>query len=113
MSFSMPPKDPNAVLDYKFDYAPRTNGNTDVGMTDWLKTGEAIDSFTLSVNAVTSGCLPNIADSYLDDNNTSVVVWLSGGDLFMEYLVTSHIVTSSSPVARQDDRSIKIKIMNQ
>ena len=92
-------KDPNAKLDYKFDWAALTNGT---GSSDWLASGETIASKTVTV---TTGITKD-SDS-LDDSDTSVLVWLSGGTAGSDYEVTCHITTSDS---RQDDRTLTVKV---
>lgn len=89
-----------AVLDYKFDLAPLTNGRTD-GESDWLQSGETISSYT-----VTSSDVDLVIDSSaITDSGTSVTVWLSGGDLTdTVYYVDLHVVTSDS---REDDFSMR------
>lgn len=95
-------KDPEAVLDYKFDWAASTNGT---GVSDWLASGETISSRTVTVE---SG-LTKDSDS-LTDTNTSVTVWLSGGTAGTVYTVTCHIVTSDN---RTDERSITIHCLDR
>jgi len=83
-------KDPDAVLDYTWDWE------------DWL------DSDTISSSSVIveSGLT---ADS--DSNTTTTAtVWLSGGTLGEDYKVTNRIVTAGS---RTDDRTIIIKVREQ
>lgn len=92
-------KDPNAVLDYKFDFAASTNGSGD---EDYLASGETIS--TATVTAETGLTVDSSAKS---DNDTSVVAWLSGGTDGEDYDVTCRIVTSAS---RTDDRTIVIKV---
>jgi hypothetical protein len=92
-------KDPDAVLDYKFDWAASTNGT---GSSDWLASGETIATKTVTVP---SG-LTKDSDS-LADTNTSVLVWLSGGTAETDYEVICHITTSDS---RQDDRTLTVKV---
>lgn len=89
-----------AVLDYKFDLAPLTNGRTD-GESDWLASGETISSYT-----VTSSDVDLVIDSSsITDSGTSVTVWLSGGDITdTVYYVDLHIVTSDN---REDDFSMR------
>lgn len=91
-------KDPDAVLDYKFDWAALTNGT---GGSNWLASGETISSKTITA---TSGI--TVASSSITDTNTSVTVWLSGGTDGSDYLVACKIVTSSS---RTDERTITIQ----
>ena len=91
-------KDPEAVLDYKFDWAASTNGTGD---SDWLADGETISSKTVTA---TTGL--TVDSSSITDTNTSVTVWLSGGTADTNYTVTCQIVTSAS---RTDERSITIQ----
>lgn len=94
-------KDSNAVLDYKFDFAAATNGS---GATDYLAAGETISTATITAE---TGITVN--SSAKSDNDTSVVVWLSGGTAGTDYKVTCRIVTSAS---RTDDRSVVIQVRN-
>lgn len=80
-------KDPNAVLDYIFDW------------TEWLASGETISTHTITVETG----LTKDSDSEL---NGYVIIWLSGGTVGINYTVACKIVTSSS---RTDERSITIK----
>jgi hypothetical protein len=95
----------SSVLDYKFDWAGYTNRNPS-GTSNWLETGEKIESFSL-----TSSSGINISGSLLTDNDTSVTFWASGGTLFQLYDITCEITTNASPVARVDSRTIKIKVV--
>jgi len=92
-------KDPDAVLDYKFDWKALTN---DSGATDWLDTDETISTKTVTVD---SGITK--ASDALSNTNTSVVVWLSGGSDGEDYEVACKIVTSAN---RTDERTIKIQV---
>jgi hypothetical protein len=91
--------DPNAVLDYKFDWANTTNGGTEA---DWLEDGETIATHTVTA---TTGI--TVDDSDITDDGTSVTVWLSGGTAGESYRVTCAIVTSAS---RADDRTITLRV---
>ena len=91
-------KDPNAALDYKFDWKALTNGNGD---SDWLDSDETISTYTITVGTG----LTKDSDAKAD-TNTSVVVWLSGGTAGVDYEVACKIVTSAS---RTDERTIKIQ----
>jgi len=91
-------KDPEAVLDFKFDWKASTNGR---GPTDWLAAGE-----TIGTHSVTASTGLTVDSSSVTDTNTSVTVWLSGGTAGSIYNVTAHIVTSAN---REDDRTITIK----
>ena len=92
-------KDPDAVLDYKFDWKALTNGS---GNTDWLDSDETISSKTVTVD----DGITKESDASAD-TNTSVVVWLSGGIAGVDYEVACKIVTSAS---RTDERTIKIQV---
>ncbi len=94
-------KDPDAVLDYKIDFAALTNGNGD---TDWLDTDntETISSKTVTVETG----ITKDSDT-LGDTNTSVVIWLSGGTAGNDYSVACEIVTSAG---RTDERTITIQV---
>jgi len=81
-------KDPDAVLDYGFNWE------------DWLADGETISASSWDVE---SGL--TVDSSSFDDTQT--VVWLSGGTVGEEYVITNHIVTSAG---REDDRSHTIKM---
>lgn len=87
-------KDPDEVLDYKFDWD-----------TNYLEDGETISTST--VTAETG--ITKDSDSITDTDRT-VTVWLSGGTVGNEYTVSSRIVTSLSRTA---ERSIEIKIVER
>ena len=83
-------KDPDAVLDYKWDWS------------SWLASGETISSHTIAdVTGITKD------SSALTDTNTSVTAWYSAGTALTDYEVTCQIVTSDS---RTDERTITIKV---
>lgn len=106
-------KDPAATLDYKFDWRAKTNQDSESPeLTDWLGSTETIASFTISSSALNSGSV-TISGSYLANDDTSVVVWISGGDLYNDYDVTCRITTDSTPVARVDERTIRIQVRNR
>lgn len=94
-------KDPDAVLDYKFDWKALTNASPG-GTSDWLASSETISSKTITAQ---SGI--TIDSSSLTDTNTSVTVWLSGGTAGQSYTVACKIVTSAS---RTDERTITIMV---
>lgn len=98
-------KDSAAILDYKFDWAPATNG-TPGGLSDWLASGETIVSYTLTVAPSEVDGLVVDSDAPTD-SNTSITYWLSGGLLNVTYTITCHIVTNAG---REDDRSIHVSI---
>lgn len=89
-------KDPNAVLDYVWDWAA------------WLAVvGDAIASHTITINDGVASTLTLVTST-----NTvgTVTAWLSGGTVGEKVKVTCRITTSNSPNARVDDRSVFIKI---
>ena len=86
-------KDPDAVLDYKWDWS------------DWLATGETISSHTIpTVTGIT------LDSSSITDTNTSVTAWYSSGTALTDYDVTCQIVTSDS---REDDRTVTLKVRDR
>lgn len=95
-------KDPQAVLDYKFDWKASTNGS---GTSDWLASGETISTRTVTV----ATGLTKDSDA-ITDTNTSVTVWLSGGTAGTTYKVVCQIVTSAG---RTDERTILVKVTNR
>ena len=84
-------KDPDAVLDWRWDWS------------EWLADGETI---VTSLFIVSAGL---VKDSDLH-SATSATVWLSGGTPGTPYLVTNRITTSAG---RTDDRSITIRVTNR
>jgi hypothetical protein len=84
-------KDPEAVLDYTFDWS------------DWLATGETISSYTVTVPAG----ITKDSDSQADG---VVTYWLSGGTAGTAYRVECKIVTSAG---RTDELSIWIKVVER
>jgi hypothetical protein len=84
-------KDPEAVLDYAFDWS------------DWLATGETISSHTIT----TETGITKDSDS---EAAGVVTVWLSSGTAGTNYRVECKIVTSAG---RTDERTIWIKVTNR
>ncbi len=84
-------KDPDAVLDYGFDF------------TSWLDIGETISSVTW---VVPSGITK---DSEVTGTVT-VKVWLSGGTAGTTYSIAAKIVTTDS---RTDERTMDIKVVDR
>lgn len=83
-------KDPDAVLDYKFDW------------DSWLETGENITSRTITA---ASGI--TVDSSSITDSGKSVTVWLSDGTADANYSVACKVVTTSG---RTDERTIYIRV---
>lgn len=92
-------KDPDAVLDYKFDWKALTNGT---GTSDWLQAAE-----TISGHTITAASGLTVDSSALTDTDTSVTVWLSGGTAGVDYSVACEIVTTA---ARTDERTMMISV---
>lgn len=85
-------KDPNALLDYHFDWGA------------WLTdVADAIDTYAFTVN---NGAAVTAATR----NGGIVTVWVSGGDIGTTVQVTSHITTTAG---REDERSCFLKIKEQ
>jgi hypothetical protein len=94
-------KDPEAVLDYAFDWKPYTNGR-EGAISDWLEDGETIQSHVITVSK-------GLTVEASAEANGIVTVWISGGTSGVEYTVSCHIVTDSTPINREDDRTIIIQ----
>ena len=81
-------KDPDAVLDYEFDWSL------------WLSAGETITAKTVTVSdGITLDSSPN--------DDTSVVAWVSGGTAGGNETVACRITTSA---LRTDERTINLTI---
>ena len=92
-------KDPDAVLDYKFDWKALTNLT---GNTDWLDSAETISSIT-----ITAATGITVDSSSITDTSTSATIWLSGGTDGQTYTLACKIVTSAG---RTDERTISIQV---
>lgn len=84
-------KDPDAVLDYEFDWS------------DWLPTGDTIASAVVTADT-------GLTIDSQSETTTAVTVWLSGGTAITSYEVTCHIVTAE---AREDDRTIVVQVIER
>jgi len=82
-------KDPDAVLDYQFDWS------------DWLPEGDTIQDASVTATAGLT------VAPYLTVSTTAVTCWLSGGTAGLDYIVTCHIETAGG---RVDERSIKVQV---
>lgn len=82
-------KDPDAVLDYGFDWG-----------TNWLATGETIATSTWVVPT-------GITEDSATKTTLTTTIWLSGGTVNTTYEFTNRIITSAG---RTDDRSFKVRI---
>ena len=89
-------KDPDAVLDYGFDWEGNSPG-------PWLVSGETITTYTITVETGLT----------LDSDSESsgfVTVWLSGGTARTGYTVACKIMTN---LGRTDERSILVFVDNR
>ena len=86
-------KDEQEVLDFKIDWSK------------WLSSGDTISSSTWTVP---SGITKD-SDSISDDN-TSTVIWLSGGTDGTDYALLNHIVTADG---REPERTITIGVRSR
>ena len=84
-------KDPNAVLDYQVDWSA------------WLGLNETIvtSSWTTQLG---------ITNDSTSHAGSVATIWLSGGTLGKEYLVSNRIVTSAG---RQEVRSFRVAIVSR
>lgn len=88
---TFPQKDPQSVLDYRFDWK------------EWLGT-DTISSYTVTSSS---------ADFVIDQSSnspTAVTVWLKGGVVGQIYEITCRIVTAAN---RTDDRTARFPINNR
>lgn len=84
-------KDPEAVLDYIFDWS------------DWLASGETIQTASITVQS-------GITLASTINSTTAVVGWISGGTVNTTYRVECKIVTSAG---RTDVRGIQIRVADR
>jgi hypothetical protein len=84
-------KDPDAVLDYSWDWS------------SWLEPGETITTSDVFVT-------PGITLGTTSHTNVRATAWLSGGTNASLYQVTNRISTS---LGRTDDRTITIRVTNR
>jgi len=85
-------KDPDAVLDYTFDWTAWL-----AGIADTLASQQMVVDTGITLNS-----------SSID--GSKVIAWLSGGTAGTTYRVTCRVVTAGG---RTDDRSIYIKIVER
>lgn len=81
-------KDPDAILDYGFDWS------------SWLATSETIASSSWTVPTG----ITNVNDT---NDETSTKIWLSGGTVATTYTLTNQITTSGG---RTEDRTFEIVV---
>ena len=83
-------KDPNAVLDYEWDWSAWLGTDTIASHTVTAATGLTVDTSEATTTAVTA--------------------WLSGGSVGASYAVTCHVVTAAG---REDDRTATITVQER
>lgn len=99
-------KDPDDVLNYKFDWAPLENGTGD---SNWLdRTSSPLES--ISSHSITAESGITVDSSSITDNSTTVTVALSGGTAGSKYNVTCQIVTSTGQTV---DRTAVVKVLDR
>ena len=84
-------KDPDAILDWHFDWV------------NWLAAGETISTSTFITTA-------GITVTSNSSTATNTTVWLSGGTPGQPYRITNRIVTTAG---RTDDRSVTIRVKDR
>lgn len=104
MSHFIHVKDPDDLLDYKFDFAPVSNLRTGA-VEDFLLTGETIISHTLTAD---SGI--DVESSTITDSNTTILFWAGGGVTGVNYRIDCQIETTR---ARIVNRSFYIRVIRQ
>lgn len=93
MSIPLLRKDPDAELDYGFDWS------------DWLESGDEIDTSTWDVPAGITEIDDATRPTTHDGNKTKI--WLSGGTAGETYRIKNTVVTDED---RKDDRSFDLTI---
>jgi len=86
-------KDPDATLDYSFDWTP------------WL----GADNLSGSTWEITPSGAPIVPGSDIYTTKTTTV-YITGGEIGVEYTLTNRVTTAAQ---RTDDRSIKIRIQER
>lgn len=85
-------KDPQADLDYRFDWRPWLLADTIVSSTWEVQLGSGL----------------TMHDSTIEDSDTETVVWLAGGVVSdVAWRVTNTIVTAAG---RTEERSLMVRI---
>lgn len=105
-------KDPSAVLDYLFDFAPLENGVAGA-TTNWLDRGSPLEGISTRTITVSPSASPEelvVDSSSIVNSSTGVRVWLSGGTAGKRYRVTCQIVTDAS-TPRTEQRSMEFVVV--
>ena len=89
-----------STLDFVFDFAANTNGDSTV--SDWLESGEAISSKTVTAEAG----ITKDSDTLIN-TNTAVRVWLTSATVGT-YTITCEIETDSN---RTDERTLEVEVI--
>lgn len=95
MGFLKYSHDPEAVLDYVFDWAAFL---ADINDT--------IDSATVDASTIADDDAPLTVD-VVSNTTTTVTAWVSGGTVGKSYTLTCHIITNDG---REEDKSITLQI---
>ena len=85
-------KDPNAVLDYQWDWSP------------WLPAGDTIATADVTVTA------GDVAINSESNTTTTVTAWISGGTENTPADLTARVVTAQG---RTDDRTIHLTLLHR
>lgn len=97
-------KDPDAVLDYAWDWAAPVSPDNPKG--PWLRDSETISTFEVTIdpddNTLTKNT-PTKADGV-------ITVWLTGGTVETTYDVACRITTDQG---RTDERTIQLTVTNR
>lgn len=89
-------KDPQAVLDYTFNWGGASPG-------PWLQAGETISSVTFTVAT-------GITKDSQSNTSTTATAWLSGGTAGEDYEVACKITTSQG---RIDERTLTVRVRDR
>lgn len=95
-------KDPDARLDFAFDWKPLTHGR-EGARSDWLGATETIVSHTILKSPADSAV---VVDVHTEADGV-VTVWLTGGEVGKSVQITCRVTTNEG---RTEDRTRKIDI---
>jgi len=102
------PKDPEAVLEYGFDWAPWL-AQADLTLSPPVS-AEIITASTWALPADLTSPAVGLTKDSDSHNGTATTIWLSGGVDGEDYIITNHVHTNAG---RHDDRSLKIKVRSR
>ena len=108
---SMIPKDPEAVLDYAFNWADWLDTSTTpdesiTAHTVTVSTGLTLDSSMVSDFVIAA----EVPEDEVTIPNSLVIAWISGGTVGTTYRVECLITTSAG---RKDERSLWITVQER